>query len=630
MMSIMMGRNMCVLPVLLLLLASRVTSQNAEYERKANEIVEHAQQAAKYFNSGEKDLAEQELIASDEAFKAAIALDGESAQAYANMAQALHNSRRPGEAVAIWEETLKRVPTQMAPMIKYRIRKSKHGQLSIDRDVTYQEGRGNVTRTLELAELQAALFKSSPIYFDLATLQVMVSESQVDIIESAMSNFLTSQQIGVEAWAAGLAQTSKRCAKGATLIEDWSVAAKYNFVDFEPIETAADIYGFENVKTLSDSDSDTVLSMRYRDPQCYIATVSGGVEIAGPDAVVTIARKKGKCAIVPGSAGRYVNLAQNVQMLETWDGSPRPGFHDVHLGKIPNHGAGLIEAVRMDTVATITQFASVSFYHFVMEVLPRLLLLLPKLNEDPQLKVLVPHDHAEGKNGFITNLLELIKGENGESLMDRFIPYDTRIPVNDVRIKVKKIIIPSWQPVESLDHVNHCLSPRPLLRQLRGVLAPEILITKRTKVVYLTRKGNNMRQLPNEQKLVKVLQLAVGDGFELIEFDGKLDTVAALKLFQHAVVVVGVHGGAFANIVACGSGTKIIEIAFRSDFTRHYAHASAALSLDYEQVLVSVDKLGRGVSVENVMLANDTAKFASIGESVTLHLHSIRTAKDEL
>ena len=44
----------------------------------------------------------------------------------------------------------------------------------------------------------------------------------------------------------------------------------------------------------------------------------------------------------------------------------------------------------MDIIASITQFTSVSFYHFIMEVLPRLLLLRPKLAESKSLKVLVP------------------------------------------------------------------------------------------------------------------------------------------------------------------------------------------------------------------------------------------------
>ena len=43
----------------------------------------------------------------------------------------------------------------------------------------------------------------------------------------------------------------------------------------------------------------------------YIATLKG-VEISGPDAVVTIARKKGKCLVSPGSVGRYAKRPVNL------------------------------------------------------------------------------------------------------------------------------------------------------------------------------------------------------------------------------------------------------------------------------------------------------------------------------
>ena len=55
----------------------------------------------------------------------------------------------------------------------------------------------------------------------------------------------------------------------------------------------------------------------------------------------------------------------------------------------------------------IGQFAAKSFYHFVMEVLPRLLLLRPMLLEDKTLKILAPADGS--KNKFMINFLKMVR-----------------------------------------------------------------------------------------------------------------------------------------------------------------------------------------------------------------------------
>ena len=60
-------------------------------------------------------------------------------------------------------------------------------------------------------------------------------------------------------------------------------------------------------------------------------------------------------------------------------------------------------------------------------------------------------------------------------------------------------------------------------------------------------------------------------------FDGKLPINEALALFSQAAVVVGVHGGALANVVACGEGTLLVEIGFTAGYTRHYAAVALGL-----------------------------------------------------
>ena len=87
-------------------------------------------------------------------------------------------------------------------------------------------------------------------------------------------------------------------------------------------------------------------------------------------------------------------------------------------------------------------------------------------------------------------------------------------------------------------------------------------------------------------------------------FDGSGPTADAIALFARAAVVIGVHGGALANLVACGEGvTTVLEIGFRSRFTRHYAAASAALGLQYVLIELELPLYGQGVAAAEVTLS---------------------------
>ena len=70
-----------------------------------------------------------------------------------------------------------------------------------------------------------------------------------------------------------------------------------------------------------------------------------------------------------------------------------------HSSYVPVHRDALAPKVRLPTMvyrslATVVQMSPGSFFHLVMEVLPRVVLLLPQLQKNPQLRLLVPHPLA--------------------------------------------------------------------------------------------------------------------------------------------------------------------------------------------------------------------------------------------
>lgn len=247
--------------------------------------------------------------------------------------------------------------------------------------------------------------------------------------------------------------------------------------------------------------------------------------------------------------------------------------------------------------ATVIQFAVRSYYHWVMEALGRLLLLGPRLAADPTLQIILPKD---GKgDGFIAQFLALLPVPLAPT---RILWYNTRDGPNSERVRVGELLYPDWDPVRHTDSDEpvHCLAPRSVLRMIRESFSapnpPSTGNKSRPLLVFVTRRGQTMRRLVNEEALLEALRQDAGpDFYEIALFDGDSSSVReTIALFSRATVVVGVHGGALANIVFCGEGATVVELGLRSPATRHYAHAAMALGLQYGLHLV--DRTAQGVA----------------------------------
>ena len=249
-------------------------------------------------------------------------------------------------------------------------------------------------------------------------------------------------------------------------------------------------------------------------------------------------------------------------------------FHG-QFGQLPFPG----KVAKHKKVASLLQFAGASFYHLVMEVLPRLVLLRTEIQADDDLKILVCKDTSKSK--FATSFFNLFFGDTYAA---RFIEYDCSGP-NNVRVRAKTLLYPSWDRVVAHDHVAHSLAPPTLLKELRAIVRAKLDIHGGgllPAVVYCTRKGQSMRELEGESDLVAGLArkvAAAGAEYELVIFDGKMAADEAMTLFSRASVVVGVHGGALTNIIACADGSTLIELGFNAGFTRHYASAAQGIGM---------------------------------------------------
>merc|ERR1712086_974009 len=95
-------------------------------------------------------------------------------------------------------------------------------------------------------------------------------------------------------------------------------------------------------------------------------------------------------------------------------------------------------------------------------------------------------------------------------------------------------------------------------------------------------------------------------------FDGKASPATTVAAFAKARAVVGVHGGALANILFCPSDAVVFEIGFSTPFAGHYRHLAAALGL--KMVLLPLAANDRGIGANDISLADSTQAVNTIRE----------------
>lgn len=471
--------------------------------------------------------------------------------------------------MAGFKKALKRtVDPGAQAMLRGRIAHTRYGKYSHARDQAYREGQGNITAAVHWATKQLEVHRHSPVLLhELATMQLMRAAVQPALAAAALELFQQAEDQAAAAWALGAG-----CARPLSdvLAALPTLAAKPSAVT---THHARAVYGRAATATGA-----AALDLQYTsDPAFVVELRNAGV--AGPDGVVVVGAGSAGCALARSSASPYVSLPSNLQMPATW----LPGmaqaplehqrWHDAARGRLPNHGAlSPAQVKHLTRAASLVHFASTSFYHWLMEGVGRLLLLRSTLENDSRIKVLVPG--LESKP-FVRETLELL---NLKLKAKQLVPYPAA-PSPDVVVKAKYLYVADWPAVRHSAEPTHCLTPQPVLQQIRSAFVPNTPLppAARTKVVFVSRRDVKMRQLADEDALVASLRtrLEALPAFELVVFKGSDHSLAdALALFSQAAAIVGAHGGGLANMVAAQPGSLLLEFGFQSPNTRHYAHAA--------------------------------------------------------
>jgi capsular polysaccharide biosynthesis protein/tetratricopeptide (TPR) repeat protein len=313
--------------------------------------------------------------------------------------------------------------------------------------------------------------------------------------------------------------------------------------------------------------------MRYSEKRAFVAHFGGGrFSVSGKTGMVY---SRDRCRLFLFSEGAYIWLTEE-NNHPLWDGA----------------AASDATAVELPLAASVVQMSSNLYYHWLLESLPRLLLLKDVLAANPTMALLVP-----GQLGRVQEALAIL----GWPLKHRIILHEPR-----VEYRVHDLYVADWRPTDARSN-QEFEAPRRALRAMRHgfSFAAQAFAARSTeaaaynvparaarphppRVLFISRSGNLGRPAPtmsramaNEPEVVSALRGIVGDDNMILSRGSDWDMRRTVLEYGRADIVVGVFGGALANIVFCEATAHVVEISLQEPAYRTYMHAAAALGLRF-------------------------------------------------
>jgi hypothetical protein len=254
-----------------------------------------------------------------------------------------------------------------------------------------------------------------------------------------------------------------------------------------------------------------------------------------------------------GRYGGSVVTADNVLLVdlspEVWGIENHPIFSQFRLPKP--------RILQGRTAIAVTPEAPGNYYHWLIDLLPRLCLIRS----------------VQGFESFDHLLVNGSRAHYEESSLRALgVPLEKISYVdNRDRFHIAKATIPS------MDHYSNVIAPWKVqtLRTVRDSLPRPA--GARARRLYISRKSAAVRRVINEAELANILREA---GFAIVELEF-LSWSEQIALFSDAEVVVAPHGAALANIVFCQPSALLAEISTRTGSRDYYLRLAASSGVRY-------------------------------------------------
>ncbi|QKG55499.1 glycosyltransferase family 61 protein [Hymenobacter sp. BRD128] len=202
------------------------------------------------------------------------------------------------------------------------------------------------------------------------------------------------------------------------------------------------------------------------------------------------------------------------------------------------------------------QWSSANYYHWIIDSLPRLLLLRDNF---PKCKILLPYPIP----AYILKTTTLLG-------------FEEFIPVKNQEVTYFKNLI----------LVQHTSPPKfhssIMIRRLRQELLSSLSITAgdKSKRLYISRSKQTVRRLLNEDDILPILK---SNNFEIITFEG-MPFEDQVRMIIASKLIVSTHGANLTNILFAYPGTTVVEMHNKNTDNFLYFRLCTNLNLKYYSI----------------------------------------------
>jgi capsular polysaccharide biosynthesis protein len=223
-------------------------------------------------------------------------------------------------------------------------------------------------------------------------------------------------------------------------------------------------------------------------------------------------------------------------------------------------------------LGTLIQPFGWMYYHFVVETLPKLVLLRDALPSAASLPRLT--DAGDAWNASGARLLLWGAPWEAAWLQLLGVPRSAAVAYDPARrYAAELLLLPS--PVPSVT------PPAEALLAARGAVCAVVgCAVLRDAIVYTSRAGERSRAVANEAALLDALRVAF-PALQLLVHTRDVPPAAAVAMFARAAAVVGPHGAGLSHALFCQPGTALVELVFMHSPPMMFWHIAAALQLRY-------------------------------------------------
>lgn len=292
----------------------------------------------------------------------------------------------------------------------------------------------------------------------------------------------------------------------------------------------------------------------------------------------------GKCIVLRRHLGPSW-IFSNDGIALTAKGSPLSTWHGDQTRLYYNLGGSGIYATYKKLILGVTPLAA-GFYHFVTDLLPRLIISNAFVDDAP---ILLPRDGiTRQRHAFVEGL-----ARQAGVPVARFVPLDVFPggPKRPVALITRELAFVDWSWCDNNRRdgaPDWHLPPLSALQLTRSaVLAGRKHSNKAHTIVVVLRHKAPTRRLAAscEDALLRAAR-SMNRNITLFADDDPavLDVDAALNIFRDADLVIGVHGAGLTNALFCRSTCAILEFALPQPHARYYRHIAAATDSPYAAI----------------------------------------------